>query len=241
MDLFAQLELKLEDLVEGVFSRAFKAPLHPIEVAKRLARTMENNRSVSINSTYIPNVYTIHLSPKVYNEFTAIRERLLLELEQYLRDFAAERQYQTVGAMAVLLAEDGELKRTETRIVAISDAQALPSGKTPPPQLTAPNENMSALASASAVALEVINGEESGRRILLEDGLTIGRGATNSVSLSSRGVSRQHADIVQQGNHWVIRDLGSTNGIYVNRKKVSTHLLRPGDMIAIGDALLQAL
>lgn len=240
MDLFAQLELKLEDLVEGVFSRAFKAPLHPIEVAKRLVRTMESNRSVSINNTYIPNVYTIFLSSKVYSEFTAMRDQLLLELEQYLRDFASERQYQTIGAMAVLLAEDAKLKRTETHIIASSDAQALPSGKMPPPPLKAPDEQMSALASAPAVALEVLNGEESGRRIQLEDGLTIGRGATNSLSLSSRGVSRQHADIVQQGNQWVIRDLGSTNGIYVNRKKVNTHLLSPGDMIAIGDALLQA-
>lgn len=241
MDLLAQLELKLEDLVEGVFSRAFKAPLHPIEVAKRLSRTMENNRSVSINNVYIPNVYTIYLAPKAYAEFTAVRDRLLQELEQYLRDFAAERQYQTIGAMAVLLAEDPELKVTETRIITASDAQALPSGKPPPPPLVAPSENIAAMTSASAVALEVINGEENGRRILLENGLTIGRGASNSVSLSSRGVSRQHADIVQQGNHWVIRDLGSTNGIYVNKKKVSTHLLHPGDTIAIGDALLRAI
>ena len=242
MDLLSKLESTLEGLVEGVFSRAFRAPLQPIEVAKRITREMETHRTVSVNATYVPNVYTVYLAPRAFATFSAVRDRLLTELEQYLRDFANEQRYQSVGVMAVLLAEDDTLKSSETRIDVASDAHALPSGQPPPPPVAQlPNSQMQAvLASAPAVALEVMNGAEKGRRISLSEGLTLGRGATNAVSLSSRGVSRRHADIVQQGNHWVLRDLGSTNGIYVNQKKITTHILRPGDLIAIGDAILQA-
>ena len=111
MDLLAKLEHALEGMVEGVFSRAFKAPLQPIEVAKRLTREMENHRSVSVNTTYVPNAYTVYLTPDTYAGFAAISGRLLVELEGYLRDFIAERKYATVGPVSVRFEEDAPAEK----------------------------------------------------------------------------------------------------------------------------------
>ena len=74
--------------------------------------------------------------------------------------------------------------------------------------------------------------------IPLTNGLTIGRGSTNTLALSEAGVSRQHAEIVQQEGAWLLRDLGSTNGTFVNERRVTTHRLYPGDSIKIGNTLI---
>jgi pSer/pThr/pTyr-binding forkhead associated (FHA) protein len=54
-------------------------------------------------------------------------------------------------------------------------------------------------------------------------------------------VSRVHARLDWDGANWVLVDLGSTNGSYVNDQKVTEHRLEPGDVIEIGDTLLRYL
>lgn len=65
-------------------------------------------------------------------------------------------------------------------------------------------------------------------------GSTIGRDFGNQIRLPDTEVSRQHAVIHAKDNMWVIKDLGSTNGVIVNGKKVEHALLKNGDSIAIG-------
>ena len=71
---------------------------------------------------------------------------------------------------------------------------------------------------------------------LYGDSLTIGRADGNSVSLKAEGVSRLHARLVWDEIAWVIEDNGSTNGVRVNRKKVSSQRLQPGDVVQLGRA-----
>jgi len=67
----------------------------------------------------------------------------------------------------------------------------------------------------------------------------IGRGSGVDVYLQDSQVSRQHTEITQQGDQTYIRDLGSTNGTFVNDERITgPRLLRPGDQIRIGDTLL---
>jgi ABC-type multidrug transport system ATPase subunit len=63
--------------------------------------------------------------------------------------------------------------------------------------------------------------------------ITIGR-AGNNIILDNPQVSRQHAVIEQAGGRHTLRDVGSTNGTFVNGKRIGTHLLTPGDVIQIG-------
>jgi len=56
------IEKRMESLVEGVFGRAFRRQVHPVEIAKGLTKQMDENRMVSVSRTYAPNDFTVHLS-----------------------------------------------------------------------------------------------------------------------------------------------------------------------------------
>lgn len=64
--------------------------------------------------------------------------------------------------------------------------------------------------------------------------MTIGRAADNDIQVEARFVSRYHAAVLAGPNQTVIEDLGSTNGLLVNGKRVARHLLRDGDVVRIG-------
>ncbi|MGH2544477.1 MAG: FHA domain-containing protein, partial [Ardenticatenaceae bacterium] len=85
--------------------------------------------------------------------------------------------------------------------------------------------------------LVVQDGPQSGAAFPLLSGLTtIGRQPDNDVVLDSPVVSRKHAVIMESGEGYAIRDLGSTNGTYVNRQRIdeNEHPLQHGDLIQLG-------
>ncbi len=67
-----------------------------------------------------------------------------------------------------------------------------------------------------------------------DDRLTIGRSHGNTLVLDGAQISRRHAEIVNEGDRFVLRDLGSRAGIFVNDETVSEHTLGHGDQIRIG-------
>ncbi|MCA8922278.1 MAG: FHA domain-containing protein [Planctomycetes bacterium] len=73
----------------------------------------------------------------------------------------------------------------------------------------------------------------------LSESSTIGCRPENAICLSALGVSRFHAEVVQQGEQWVIQDLGATNGVVVNGERVDSAVLQPGDEITIGETRMR--
>ena len=66
--------------------------------------------------------------------------------------------------------------------------------------------------------------------------ITFGRGDDHHVVLKIEGVSRNHAKIYPGDGVWGVQDLGSTNGVFVNKSKVEQVWLKPGDIVSIGKA-----
>ena len=85
------------------------------------------------------------------------------------------------------------------------------------------------------VMLVVRQGPEIGTRFSLDgDQVTVGRVPGNDIQLDDVTVSRQHAVLVRQGAAWLVRDLGSLNGTYVNSQRVDESVVQHGDEVQIG-------
>jgi pSer/pThr/pTyr-binding forkhead associated (FHA) protein len=69
--------------------------------------------------------------------------------------------------------------------------------------------------------------------------VTVGRGLDNDIVLEDASVSRHHAELVREGTQLAVRDLGSTNGTWVNASRISAASIHPGDELAFGTVHLE--
>src|SRR5918998_5019777 len=88
MSVLRNLETKLADLVEGTFGRVFKSEVRPVELARKLAREMDEHKTVSVSRTYVPNEYIVYLSPEDRARLEGVEDSLIVELGAYLLEHA---------------------------------------------------------------------------------------------------------------------------------------------------------
>jgi len=203
-------------MVEGVFARAFRSSLRPIELGRRLIREIDDHRSVDVKGKVIvPNAFAFTLSPTDYEQFTDIHDALVRELADAAREYARDESYTFMGPVSVTIEAD-----PETKVGRFQLASRLQEGPGP----TAP------------VALVTPTGERFG---LTGATLSIGRLPECDITVDDPNVSRRHAEVRPVGTGWVVVDLGSTNGTRVNGVTVREQALRAGDEIAIGSSRLR--
>src|SRR4029453_7661812 len=82
------IEQKIEALFEGVFGRAFRTNVQPVELARKLAKEMDDHRMISVSRVYAPNEYAVYLSPADREQFESYEESLVSELQEYLGEHA---------------------------------------------------------------------------------------------------------------------------------------------------------
>ena len=88
-------------------------------------------------------------------------------------------------------------------------------------------------------SLFVIRGRDQGTRFQLEDAVhTVGRTQSNSIRLHDTEVSREHAELIRRGDAYVLRDLGSSNGTFINGHQATDRELVSGDQLQFGRSLL---
>ncbi len=98
------------------------------------------------------------------------------------------------------------------------------------------------LPKAKEACLVQLYGPDLGKRYSLGPrSMIIGRSESTDIYVERDSVSRNHARIYQVGEEYIIEDLGSTNGTYVNDQKVTKVLLRDGDIIKIGEVIFKFL
>src|SRR2546421_10066756 len=101
MSVLRSLESKIAGLVEGTFSRAFRSEVRPVEIARKLAREMEEHKSLSLSRTYVPNEYRVFLSPRDRERFVGYESALADELAGYLLEHARRERF-TLPARPVI-------------------------------------------------------------------------------------------------------------------------------------------
>src|SRR5215218_6359185 len=100
----------MEPLVEGVFGRAFRKQVHPVEIAKGLAKQMDENSMISVCRTYAPNDYTIHLSKSDAESIQAYQSALRDELIQYASSHATINNYHLMSLPKVRFINEKSLR-----------------------------------------------------------------------------------------------------------------------------------
>src|SRR5882672_4923227 len=118
MGVLKAIESKIEGLFEGVFGRAFRTNVQPIELARWLAREMDQHRSVSVSRVYVPNEYTVHLAPSDRAQFHSYEGSLIGELQEYLGEHARREGYALLTPPKVIFSTDPELAMGESGVSA---------------------------------------------------------------------------------------------------------------------------
>src|SRR5438874_5035988 len=113
MGVLTNLEARLEGLVEGVFNRAFRARVQPVELARRLAKEMDSYKTVSVSRTYVPNEYIVFLSREDRRQFEGYEPALVDELSAHLLEHAARENLALLTRPKVVFETDKRLKMGE--------------------------------------------------------------------------------------------------------------------------------
>jgi hypothetical protein len=274
MAVLRSIEQRIESLVEGIFGRAFRAHVQPVELARKLAKEMDDHRTVSVTRVYVPNEYTVYLAPDDRQQFSGYEDALLNELQEYLREHVRREHYALLSEPLVRLETDDDLRtgvfgigvrtiqpeRRERQAAPARPAAPSPAAPQPPaavppvvppvvPQpVPAPGPGQTVLygpddspelEQAPETPLSPPALVAGDRRYPLDKPLlVIGRSNDCDIQLPDPNVSRRHAEIRQDGDSFLLLDLGSTNGSELNGQRVKRGHLQPGDRILLGQTEL---
>ena len=245
--ILRSIEHKIESLVEGVFGRAFRSNVQPVELARKLTKEMDDHRTVSVSRVYVPNEYTLYVSTPDRAQFDAYEESLKLELQEYLAQHARREGYVMLSPPAVVMTTDDDLALGEfgiaTRMIQQRSARGVsavgPDAEPAQTMVYRPAESSGAAGDNQAVVPETIAFVAGDRRHEITKRVTVlGRSQGADIRLADPNISRKHAELRQQGTTYWIVDLGSTNGIEVNGARVERAKLEHGDRVTLGESEL---
>jgi hypothetical protein len=267
--VFDRVERGLERAVHGVFAKAFKSEVQPVEIASAMRRAMDDRATtIGHGRTFVPNLFSIELAPADFERLTGFSDMLTDELVASAQEHAESQRYQPGGPIQVHFLSKEDLETGVFRVrPATAKTAAAPSVKAPAspwvfnPQASPPVP-VEGAASASALPPSPITQHEpapsarprsdpaqrpwldvDGDHYPLLAAITIlGRDNTADIILDDPGISRQHTEIrvTSDGPHLVtnIRDLGSTNGTFVNGERITSQRLADGDRVNVGRTVL---
>jgi hypothetical protein len=261
MNPLKSLETTIASLLEGGFGRMFRAEVRPMELARKLAREMDEHRTASVSRVYAPNEYSVWLSPEDRARYELVEHEVIDELCGYLLEHARREELILASSPSIAFYTDEALSLGEFGIQARLARPPEPSEESvspgSPPAASLPaapfdprvsdEHGQTMIYSTSARSRQPLEEAQTrraarallavgGRRLIVPPaGGTIGRSRECEIVLDDAGASRRHAEIRPDPAGWALRDLASTNGVRVNGRAIhGTQPLRQGDRVEIG-------
>jgi Protein of unknown function (DUF3662)/FHA domain len=243
MSVLRSIESKLESLFEGVFGRAFRANVQPVELARKLAKEMDEHRNVSVSRVYVPNEYTIYLSTADREQFSSYEESLREELQDYLAEHARRESYALLTSPKVKLETDADLEIGVFGIATRLARGPRPAQPDEPSSEAAPGATMIYTPTAPPVERPGVPAPISTgaalsfagqRHEIAQPRVVLGRSKDADIPVPDPNVSRRHAEVRQDGSEYTLVDLESTNGIEIDGRRVKQLKLEDGTKFTIG-------
>lgn len=252
MGVMRKAESGVERAFQGMFGRKAKVNVKPVELAWKLVKEMGDARVSSFSRVYVPHEYSIFLCPQDWARYGQHQESLARQLQNHLLQHARKEGYSMQAAPVVRLELDQDLKQGQFGIGVerlgplapmaehVEVASPVRSSTTPAHAEEAVRVEPPAPVSFAGRSL----GAEAGARVFLRQGrrvqefsvprVLIGRADEADYRVDDPNVSRRHAVLFWDRGRLYLRDLGSTNGTYLNGRQVSSAPIRPGDVISMG-------
>jgi hypothetical protein len=253
----------MESLVEGVFGRAFRRQIHPVEIAKGLTKQMDEGRMVSISRTYAPNDFTVHLSKQDTESIQAYQSSLRDELIQYASTHAENKNYHLMTPPRIRFDTDDSLRFGEFGVTAKLTGGGGPREKDAPSDTSGQTRIFRTEESEEKTGVQPADAAQGTAAISIEDarkqGLarevvelvmggesqplegrgpwTVGRSEDNDIVIPDPNVSRRHARLSRADNGFVVEDLGSTNGTLLDGAPIDRERIDDGDEITFGQSV----
>ena len=206
MGFLDKAERSIEAAVGSLFARLSNAELQPVEISQAVKNAMDTSANKShVDRILVPHHYLILVSPA---ELDRVTPQILSAIQAEVKKHAVGRSYRLTGEISLEVKADEKVSKGNCRVgsAAISDLV------TWQPVLTF-----------------------AGQRHALKTGTTsVGRDDAADISVDDRGLSRVHFEIGFDGEIAAIRDLGSTNGTFVDDMRITELVLRSGSKISAG-------
>lgn len=219
-------------MISGVFARTFRSAVQPVEISAALNREIDNSAQIlSRDRRLVPNDFHVELSGADHQRLSSLGPQLTAELTEMLREHATQQSYVFTGPVQISLEGADDLTTGRFRVRSRSVSSVSQQG--------APVEQPTDTQVRRAAAVLVVNGSELP---LSPPGIVIGRGNDADLRIDDPGVSRRHVEIrvvdTASGPRVSVRDLGSTNGVLVNGRRVETATLVDGAEVRIGNTAM---
>ena len=218
MSVLDRFEKSVEGAVNGVFSKFGSKDLKPVDLSSALEREIDAEAMpVGRDRTVAPNEYRFKLSTADFDRIEQWGSEVLAnELADNLTQYAKSQHYAFVGPVMVIFEEDLDLPKGSFNLSSESV-----QGNAVPVTTTDQAEDHPMLD---------INGNPY---LLTESKTVIGRGSGCDIVIDDPGISRKHLEIDLTPNGVIARDLGSTNGTYVEGHQVPAATLLDGNTITM--------
>jgi hypothetical protein len=253
LGILKNIEKRMESLVEGVFGRAFRRQIHPVEIAKGLTKQMDEGRMVSISRTYAPNDFTVHLSKEDTEAIQAYRDALKDELIQYASTHAENKNYHLMTPPKIRFETEESLRFGEFGITAKLTGGEGPREKGAPQDTSGQTRIFRTEEAVGGQGTSAISAEEARRHGLAREVVelvtddrnypldgpgpwTIGRSQENDIVIPDPNVSRRHARLSRADNGYIVEDLGSTNGTLLDGAPIDRERIESGDELTFGQS-----
>lgn len=209
MGLLDSFEKGLERAVNSAFAKTFRSGIQPVEIASALRRELDTKAAVvSRDRILAPNSLTVRLSPTDDEKMATLGSALGAELDTLVQKHAKAQGYSFAGPVTITIRRDDSVP---TGTIGIDSGTA--SGQ---------------------VSWRAVVDVEGKRHPLTKSRTIIGRGSDADITIADSGTSRKHVEILWDGERAMVRDLGSTNGSFLNGQKVGEAALAPDSTVRIG-------